>query len=73
MVLDSTSFRPGGWPLMMFSLEIIAVDRKYIKTFLPWVKSKLYNITVEFMFAGINMFWAQLRLILARSARRGLK
>ena len=26
-----------------------------------------YNITIEFMFAGINMFWAQLRLILARA------
>ena len=25
--------------------------------------------TIEFMFAGINMFWARLRLILARSAR----
>ena len=23
-----------------------------------------YNITIEFMFAGINMFWARLRLIL---------
>ena len=27
-------------------------------------------ITTEFMFAGINMFWARLRLILARAARR---
>ena len=25
------------------------------------------NITIEFMFAGINMFWARLRLILARA------
>ena len=25
------------------------------------------------MFAGINIFWARLRLILARSVRRGLK
>ena len=32
-----------------------------------------YTITIEFMFAGINMFWARLRLILARAARRGLK
>ena len=31
------------------------------------------NITIEFMFLGINMFWARLRLILARAARRGLK
>ena len=27
------------------------------------------NITIEFMFAGINMFWTRLRLILARAAR----
>ena len=27
-----------------------------------------YTITIEFMFAGINMFWARLRLILARAA-----
>ena len=26
------------------------------------------NITIEFMFAGTNMFWARLRLILARAA-----
>ena len=25
------------------------------------------------MYAGINMFWAQLRLILAQAVRRGLK
>ena len=31
------------------------------------------NETIEFMFAGINMFWARLRLILARAFRRGLK
>ena len=30
------------------------------------------NITIELMFAGINMFLARLRLILAR-AQRGLK
>ena len=29
--------------------------------------------TIEFMFAGINMFWARLRLIFARAVRRGLK
>ena len=33
--------------------------------------SNLYNITIELMFAGINMFLARLRLILAR-AQRGL-
>ena len=31
------------------------------------------NITIEFMFAGINMFWAQLRFILARAARLTLE
>ena len=31
------------------------------------------HITIEFMFAGINIFWVRLRLILARAARRGLK
>ena len=31
------------------------------------------NKTIEFMFASINMFWARLRLILARAVRRGLK
>ena len=34
-------------------------------------QSTLNNITIEFMFAGISMFWARLKLILA--ARRGLK
>ena len=29
-------------------------------------------ITIEFMFAGINMFWALLRLILARAAKMSL-
>ena len=38
-----------------------------------WDFKLFYNITIEFMFAGINMFWARLRLILARAARRGLK
>ena len=28
--------------------------------------------TVEFMFAGINLLWARLRLILARTVQRGL-
>ena len=32
-----------------------------------------HNKIIEFMFAGINMFWARLRLILARAVRRGLK
>ena len=32
-----------------------------------------FNQTIEFMFVGINIFWARLRLILARAIRRGLK
>ena len=32
-----------------------------------------FNKTIEFMFAGINMLWARLRLILARAVRRGLE
>ena len=32
--------------------------------------SKVILIVTEFMFAGINMFWARLRLILARAARQ---
>ena len=35
-------------------------------------KQMYYIITIELMFAGINMFLARLRLILAR-AQRGLK
>ena len=32
-----------------------------------------FNKTIQFMFAGVNMFWARLRLTLARAVRRGLK
>jgi len=31
------------------------------------------NKTIEFIFVGIDMFWAHLRFILARAVRRGLK
>ena len=31
------------------------------------------NITIEFMFAGINMFWVRLRLILAARAKMSLR
>ena len=31
------------------------------------------NKTIEFMFVGINMFWARLRLILECAIRQGLK
>ena len=43
-------------------------------SFISWLwKKEQENKTIEFMFAGINMFWARLRLILARAFRRGLK
>ena len=29
------------------------------------------NKTIEFMFAGINVFWARLRLILAEQLAKG--
>ena len=35
---------------------------------MAYVIGQSHNITIEFMFAGINMFWARLRLILARAA-----
>ena len=31
------------------------------------ISKKVYIKKIEFMFAGINMFWARLRLILARA------
>ena len=49
--------------LIISLLVVLRLKRLYL----------LENITIEFMFAGINMFWARLRLILARAARRGLK
>ena len=36
-----------------------------------WSSQSWYNITIEFRFAGINMFWARLRLTLARAAGEG--
>ena len=33
--------------------------------------AEYYNITIELMFAGVNMFLARLRLILARAAGEG--
>ena len=38
-------------------------------SFVVFRRSLFVNITIEFIFAGINMFWARLRLILARAAR----
>ena len=37
------------------------------------VKLRLNNRPIEFMFGGINIFQARLKLILARAARRVLK
>ena len=34
------------------------------------VEGRVNNITIEFMFAGINMFWARLRLLSKMSLRR---
>ena len=34
-------------------------------SFVVFCRSLFVNITIEFIFAGINMFWARLRLILA--------
>ena len=48
--------------------EELRRSRRVLSTLLD-----LLNITIEFMFAGINMFWARLRLILAQAAKRGLK
>ena len=56
-------------PLPALSKGLDDRAHPYLKVWIPhW-----NNITIEFMFAGINMFWARLRLILARAARRGLK
>ena len=45
----------------------------FFSVFIFSMPSKVILIVIEFMFLGINMFWALLRLILARAARRGLK
>ena len=56
--------------------------KKHVLPFSPthfdfeWIVINIYMLfikTIEFMFAGINMFWARLRLILAWAVRRGLK
>ena len=39
-----------------------------LKSYLANLLLLEFNVTIEFMFAGINMFWARLRLILARAA-----
>ena len=37
------------------------------------LNARFFIKAIEFMFLGINMFWARVILILARAARRGLK
>ena len=57
-----------------FKLHKSQFDRNYLNLAKFFYEITSYStITIEFMFAGINMFWARLRLILARAARRGLK
>ena len=72
-------FFGGGGDLFLFLMistkrELRKLTPKKISVY---VKYQLFswggNITIEFMFAGIHMFWTRLRLILARAARRGLK
>ena len=60
-----------------YDLTLFTCDNKelqeYLSSVLKQLKGKMIaNKTIEFMFVGINMFWAQLRLILARAIRRGL-
>ena len=54
---------------MVFSEKVVAIFCRE-KCSIEFVFSTftLCNITIEFMFVGINMFWARLRLILARAA-----
>ena len=49
----------AGWFILNFKLKHFIFTK--------------YNKTIEFMFAGINVFWAWLRLILAQAVRQGLK
>ena len=56
----------------LLSAPLHVLDKRGYRQILT-SKEWLDNITIEFMFAGINMFWARLRLILARAATRGLK
>ena len=52
-------------------------DGKFYRLKLPSEKENTAKLnltkTKEFIFKGINMFWARLRLILARAAGRGFK
>ena len=45
----------------------------FFSVFIFSMPSKLILIVIEFMFLGINMFWALLRLILTLAYRLGLK
>ena len=44
-------------------------DAKRRGTYPPLFTDPEGDITIEFMFAGINMFWARLRLILNESEK----
>ena len=62
---------------MNYSYVFIFHDRSFLNSKFQTVTSILHagvlllitvTITIEFVFAGINMFWARLRLILAQAA-----
>ena len=62
-VLLQTSYQ-ANWELVIMWVYDKLVDSAYLHSI---------NITKEFMFAGINMFWARFRLILKMSLRRALR
>ena len=47
------------------------VIRHWVSTLFSDVESAVFNITIELMFAGVNMFLARLRFILARATGEG--
>ena len=73
LVSPASSIQPTGKPyhvycrLLGFSCRPTSGKRS-CQSSLGWETE-----TIEFIFAGIKMFWARLRLVLARAVRRGLK
>ena len=55
----------SNFALASFLLSFL---EKYIRLNAQRKDPPVFIITIEFMFAGINMFWARLRLILSRAA-----
>ena len=54
-----------------FAVDVVRMKFGPIASLTPCAYTN-HNKTIEFMFAGINM-WARLRLILARAVRQGFK